>query len=209
MGIGSFFTVKNIYEAAVPFHYLAKPFGLATYSVDSCRCDIQTTFTDQIILAGSLIFWIVIEGHEILRSIYEADNGNFESSKFLNSIQTVSLIVQVTLSIFMIIYNHSKRQHISEYLKAVEEFDQKLKLENWSIQINNSRNYFIPIVAFVILETVFSLQLQLFIPISGYGFFEIILETLNNLVFLIVACQFILAVGAVTQRMEALYDNTR
>lgn len=209
MGIGLYFAAKNIYEAAVPFHFLAKPFGLSSYSVDGWGCNIQTTLFDQIILTGSLFFWIVIEGHEVLRSSHAGDNGNFQGSKFLSSIQIVSLIIQVILSIFVIIYNHSKRQSISELMKALNDFDQKLKLENWSIQIKNSRNYFVPIVAFVILETILSLQLQLFIPISGYGFFEIILETLNNLIFLVVACQFILAVAATTQRMKALYANTR
>jgi len=209
MGIGSYFEANNIYEAAVPFHYLSKPFGLASYSVNSWGCDIQTTVTDQAILAGSVLFWMFIEGHEVLRPICTVDNGNFQTSQFLSTIQVVSLIIQVALSIFVFIYNHFNRHHIADILKAFDDFDQKLKLENWTVQIKNSRNYFVPVVAFVILEAVLSFQLQYFIPLSGYGFFEIILETLSNLTFLMVVFQFILAVVAATQRMEALYANTR
>ena len=135
MNIGSHFAVDNIFQASIPFNYLAKAFGLASYCVTNWGCEVKTSTFDFVILTLTILFWTCIMAYHIYVSFVAASTNLFHDSNFLNQVQEITFTFQVILSLFLFIYNHIRRHHIQKMLKSFDDFDKKLnELKNKNLK---------------------------------------------------------------------------
>ncbi|CAG9807456.1 unnamed protein product [Chironomus riparius] len=159
MKISSYLKAQNIYQAAIPFHYLAKLFGLGTYRITSLECDIKSSSCDLVVLAGTVSFWTLLAAYHIFQTFGFSSKLD-DNSKYLNQIQQLSLITVIACTIFYGPINHIQRRHIQTMLKSFDDFDQKLKNVHWTHQIKNSR------ISFLLLIT--SSAITIAMKISSY-----------------------------------------
>ena len=206
MKISSIFKAQNIYQAAIPFNYLAKVFGLGTYRITHSGCDIQSSCCDLIVLAGTVAFWSFVASYSIFEMITFDTSELDGSSKYLNRIQQLSSLASVAMIIFFGPFNHIRRRHIQFMLKSFDDFDQKLRKIHWTYQMKSSRIYFIYLVTFMISFTILSLLIT---PLVDNGIAAVGLLTFNNLNYIVVSSQFIFAVVAAVKRMNILFLNVR
>lgn len=207
MKFGSYFAAENIFQATLPFHYLAKFFGLASYKLTKWGCDINSPLIDLIILAVSISIW---SAFAILRtvgwSVNGADTKHFKGSDFLNRIYSAAFLMQSIMAVFIFIFNHVRRGHIKTMFQCFHEFDQKVKKERWMFEVKVSRFYFASVSIFIFIFLVLTFLLKLF---GVYTFFEISAFAYINIIFVIVSGQFTLAVVAAIKRMNVLLSNVR
>lgn len=205
MSFGSYFEAENIYQATLTFHYLAKMFGLASYSIIEWERNLKTSIFDFVILGSTVLFWCGITIYKIWYIINDhVDSGAYKESSFLGGIMNLSFIVQVTLSIFLFLFNHFKWHHIRKMLKYFDDFDRKLRNEHWLHQVKSSRFYFILFAVFIVFNIILTFLLVLF---PDYGDVQVPLFAYSNIVYMIVSGQFILALIAATNRIKTLFAN--
>ena len=207
MKISSYLKAQNIYQAAIPFHYLAKVFGLGTYRITYWGCNIQSSSCDLVVLSATVLFWTFITVFSIFQIItFDTSPDSLVDSNYLNRIQQLSLITAISSTIFYGPFNHIRRRHIQTMLKSFDDFDQKLKKVHWTHQIKNSRIYFLVLMIILIIFVLLSILMKLVIhnPIA-----EVALLMFNNLTAIVVSSQFIFALLAATQRMNILFLNVR
>ncbi|KAL7023528.1 hypothetical protein ACKWTF_012656 [Chironomus riparius] len=162
MKISSYLKAQNIYQAAIPFHYLAKLFGLGTYRITSLECDIKSSSCDLVVLAGTVSFWTLLAAYHIFQT-FGFSSKLEDNSKYLNQIQQLSLITAITCTIFYGPINHIQRRHIQTMLKSFDDFDQKLRKVHWTHQIKNSRISFLVFMIFLTIFVILSILMKLVI----------------------------------------------
>lgn len=207
MKFGSVFVAENVYQASLPFHYLAKAFGLATYKLTKYGCDTYCSVVDYVIVGLVAVLWIVFGIFELIEAIESFSKPqSYSDSSFLSFVMKIEFIIQVVQALVMLLVNHTRRKHIQKMYQSFNEFDEKLNTENWIFKVNPSRLYFMAFVLFIVIEIILSFLLAAF---DSYSVIEIGIFTYCNVLYIIVAGQFILSVVAAIKRMDVLFSNVR
>ena len=206
MSIGSYFKAQNVFQASIPFNYLAKLFGLGTFNITDWGCDIKSSIIDLVILSGTILFWTCIVVHYIIENIVDGNKEVLGESDFLNQIQQIGVIIGILLTIFLCLFNHNRRHHIQNILKSFDDFDRMLIKEHWTFQVKSSRIYIVPLVMFMLIYLVLSVLMKVLVDNT---FTRIVLLTFNNLIYIVVSSQFIFAVIEAIKRMSILFKNVR
>jgi hypothetical protein len=196
----SHFQKENIFDAALPFHYLTKLFGLGFYDFWTFKASI----IDHLFVAAFSLCWLFFV-YTFIEDRSQA--AHYSSSNFLSKFGFVQFTMQCVCTILLILFNHFKRHHLKKILAYLNQFDEDLKNLGWTHQTNESScTYMIFVIAW--MSIVLGLAFLLGAENTQRHLINITLMY-NFTFFIVIATNFLLAVLAIYRRLKSLIFNVQ
>lgn len=203
------FGSTNIYETAVPFYYLLKFFGLASFHFDLAKEKCGMRLQDYFVFLVSIVIYIII----FITASIDTLNDMKNVKTILDNGFVYQYISMIVYTILMVCYGFLKRNHVIKFLDLLYYFDESVDILNWRIKVNHTKDRTILIVSIVILllpsGIMSCLWILLYADSSALDFRNVIFSVYIALTHIVVLFQFILSSCAVRTRYEILNQNMR
>jgi hypothetical protein len=204
---------KNVFELALPFHYVSRVFGFGYFRIETTDKPFQTTILHTIWLILHILFWLCVATYWILILIFNEDDEQEQQqqqrharSGFLSKVYFEIVVIQTLTSAAIILFNHVQRHHTYQFLASLHKFDERIQSLQWphAFGRQSSFGYLIAMLTFVSSCFAFYMGIDAFHPTNKH---VILLIAINNIIFVVVSCHYIFSVVCVIRRVKILTLN--
>jgi hypothetical protein len=198
---------RNIFQLAAPFHYVTKAFGLGCFQLRSANEHFKVKVYHRIWLTINVMFWLLVSFYCVLILAFDQTNRpRATESSFLSSIYFDIVVIQIFVSAVIIVFDCTQRHHAYQFLASLHEFDEEIKKLQWphALDGNSSFGYLMITLAYISSCFAFYMGIDMF---QSSSTILILILAYNNMIYVVVVCQFILSVVCVTNRMQILSSN--